>query len=167
MRMRYVSTMKKFLPLLLLLSSPALADSPRDAVQRLSACVSGNDAAACREEVTASSVSLYDRFAKYRLMHCLPQPVRYESQKTSGAHRIVRASAPTGESRRFFRLWMVEEEGGWKLDIPASLKASLGENWQKTVDGTEALYLLMKKQLGDKLGCAMIQGMAEDKVKNR
>jgi hypothetical protein len=159
--------MKRYLLLLLFLAAPAIADAPKDALSRLNRCIAANDSAACREEVTANSIALYDRFAQHRLMHCLPHDVEAVSQRNAGPFRVVRVSATVGQEKRYLRLWMAEEEGAWKLDIPASLTSGLGENWENTVNGTEALYVLMKRQLGDKLGCAVIQGMAEDQARKR
>jgi hypothetical protein len=152
--------------LLFFLTSPAHATTPQATVEQLNACVAAADSEACRPHITASSDAVFQRFAALQLFECLPQPVTFASEQRMGVHRVVRVRATVNDAPRHFRLWMAEEEGAWKLDIPASLEASLGKKWQQTVNATEALYTLMQAQLGGNVGCAMLQGMVEDKARS-
>ncbi len=142
---------------LLFLALPAEAATPRQTFDALNACVKKDDAPACREQVTASSVELYDRFAGYGLLHCLPQDAAYISEKKSGAHRLVRAQ--TGEG--MVRLLFVEEEGAWKLDVPETLHTGLGPKWRQRVNAIEQVYVMMKTKLGSRMNCALVQGLAK------
>ena len=59
------------------------------------------------------------------------------------------------------RLFFSQEQGKWKLDIPASLQSGIGNDWQKRVDMTEQVYLMLKQKLGSKMDCSMLQAMVK------
>lgn len=134
------------------------ADSPpKQAFDALNQCVKASDAATCRTLITASSAPLYDRFISYGLLHCLPKEVAYISEEPAGNYTIIRAAT----DKKTLRLSFVEEAGLWKLDIPNTLQAGIGANWQKQVNMTEQLYLLMRQQMGGQLDCGMVRGLAQ------
>lgn len=147
----------------LLWASPAHAQEVRGAFTALNTCLLGGAPTKCRAMLTASSLELYDRITGYDVMDCLPKETTYVSEQASGKHMMVRASTKLGETVRFLRLAFIREKGAWKLDIPFSLRLAIGENWQKQVSMTEQLYLFMRQQLGGKLNCAAVQGLAAGK----
>jgi hypothetical protein len=148
--------------LLLLGTSPVHADmaSPQSSFGRIIQCVKKEDTHGCRQLLTASSVSLYDRFVSYDLMRCLPKNASYISHQKSNGAVILRASATVGGNKRYMRLMLSEEEGQWKLDVPESLRLGMGENWEKQIQMTEQLYLVMKQQMGVQLTCEMAENLA-------
>ncbi|MBY0406922.1 MAG: hypothetical protein K2Q01_04470 [Rickettsiales bacterium] len=155
--------MKKILALTLaaVIASPANADTVKAATARLAACVQARDVSACRENLTAGSVELYDRFTGYDLMDCLPEEARYRSHVAEGEDTaLVRAYVTSGGKKNGVRLVMQQEEDKWKLDIPESLHRGLGEKWEDQLNATEQVYLLLRSQLGDRLNCASIRGLA-------
>jgi len=160
--------MKKIYPLSLFLClldiAPAFAvDTPRQSFERLNRCAQAAELN-CRDMVTASSVEIYDRFASHNLVHCLPRDAVYASEKTVGSQSTIRASIGKGANKRFMRVILAEEEDEWKLDLPESLRVGMGENWEKQLDMSEELYLMMKNQFGTALNCAALQNLMQPKV---
>lgn len=147
--------------LLFLLGSPyALAEnSAKSSFEHISECVQKGDVDGCHGLLTASSEPLYTRFVDYDLVSCLPKNIGYISQKKSGSHVIIRSSVSVGDNTRYTRLAFVEEEGQWKLDVPESLRIGMGENWQKQIDATEQIYLMLRQQMGNQLNCGMIENL--------
>ncbi len=142
------------------LAVPAFANTPKEAFNALNACARTGKSGECREEVTASSAGLYDRFASYGLTKCLPKDVSFVSQSKSGAYSVVRASTEAlGGQKRYMRFYFVQEEGRWKLDVPESLRVSMGENWESQVNAAEQVYLALNSQFGGQMGCQAVQGV--------
>jgi len=137
--------------------------APQDSITQLNQCLPKTDPSACRALVTASSVALYNRFVSYDLLKCLPQPVTYVSQEHKGAQTIIRSSVMVNGTQRFLRLIYVEEEGKWKLDIPESLHLSMGNNWEKQVNMTEQIYVMLKQQMGEQFSCNTLLTLVKPK----
>lgn len=144
---------------LLPLAAHAADKRVQETASRLSACVRDRSAETCRDNMTASSVALFDRFASYNLMDCLPQSATYLSQKPEGAAMLVRATVVTNEKKSVVKLIFQQEEDRWKLDLPETLRRGIGENWEGQVDATEKVYLLLRSQMGDNLNCTMIRNL--------
>lgn len=139
------------------IAAPAhAASTPKAAFARLNACVKSEDPAPCRDDVTASSVELYDRFAEYDLLPCLPKNIAYVSELKNGNRTIVRGSTEWQGKPRIMRFHFAKEENQWKLDLPATLQAGLGQNWKQRVDSTEQLFLGIRHQLGSQFSCQAI-----------
>ncbi len=148
-------------------ASAFAAGSARDSFDSINNCVKNEDAQGCKDLFTASSFPLYDRFASYGLMNCLPKDAAFDSQKEDGSYTMIRASATDTGSQRFMRLYFAQEEGKWKLDVPYSLSKSMGKNWEKQIEMVENIYLLMKQQLGGQLDCNMIRALVQPKTKKK
>jgi hypothetical protein len=152
-----------FLSLFLLVGANAFAteSGAKKSFDKINNCVQKEDKQGCKDLFTASSASLYNRFMSYGLMGCLPKDAQYVSQKEVGSHVMIRASATDLGKQRFMRLFFVEEEGQWKMDVPESLRTSMGKNWEKQIELTEQIYLLMKSQLGAQLDCKTIRNLVK------
>lgn len=143
-------------------ATPVCAESAKDSFTRLKSCVSTNQPGACREQITASSVEMFDRFASYGLLSCLPSDATYVSQAKTGEYTVVRASTKQlGQKPKNLRLVFAKEENDWKLDIPESLHGALGEKWEQQVTLTEQLYLALKAQLGEQMGCGAVRKLVQ------
>ena len=157
----------RLLPLvlpLLLFAPPAFADSTKAALTRINECLKTHQDKTCRDVITKGSQALYTRFTNHDLMGCLPSKVIYMSEQAYGKSIVVRASSQVNDTTRYMRL-VLSKESLWKLDIPASLKLSMGENWEKQVEMTEKIYLMMKQQMGAQLNCEAIRALANTKVR--
>lgn len=153
---------------MLFASTSAYAEgTARDSFDSINNCVKKEDTQGCKDLFTASSFPLYDRFASYGLMNCLPKDAEFDSQKQDGSYVMIRASATDTGNKRFMRLFFAQEEGKWKLDVPYSLSKSMGKNWEKQIEMVEQIYLLMRQQLGSKLDCNMIRGLVQPKTKKK
>ncbi len=157
-----------FLILLLITSQNAFAaetteTSARDSFEQINSCVQKEDAQSCKDLFTASSSSLYTRFMSYGLMNCLPKDAQYVSHQYLGKMIMLRASVTDLGKSRFMRLFFVEEEGRWKLDVPESLRTAMGKNWQQQIELTEKIYLVMRQQFGSKLDCNTIRSLVNAK----
>ena len=153
-----------FLVLFLIISKNAFAtesteSSARDSFEQINTCVQNNDKQGCKDLFTASSASLYNRFMSYGLMNCLPKDAKYISHQYLGKVIMIRASVTDLGKTRFMRLFFVEEEAQWKLDVPESLREAMGKNWQQQIEITEKIYLVMREQFGAKLDCTTIRGL--------
>ena len=151
--------------LLSLIANPAFAlakteDTVKTAANRIAACVESRNANDCRENITASSASLFNRFVNYNLMDCLPQSVTYLSKKPIKKAMQVRVQTTSNDKKTIARLIFQQEENTWKLDIPESLRQGIGENWESQLNATEQVYLMLKGQMGDKINCGMIRNLA-------
>lgn len=154
--------MRKISSLILLaalLPQPAFAETVKDAANRVTACIKARDAQTCRDNITASSVDIYNRFVSYDLMDCLPQKAAYVSSTPKGDAMLVRATVTTNDKKSNVRLIFQQEEDRWKLDIPETLRQGIGDNWEGQVNATEQVYLMLKKQMGGQLNCSMIRNL--------
>ncbi len=149
----------------LLANSPVFAgeSSARDSFEKINNCTRKEDIQSCRDLFTASSISLYDRFMSYGLVNCLPKDAEYDSQQNLGNTMLIRASVTDLGKKRYMRLFFVEEEGSWKLDVPESLRTAMGKDWEKQIEITENIYLLMRSQFGAKLDCNTIRSLVNVK----
>ncbi|MBV8938282.1 MAG: hypothetical protein JO089_00390 [Alphaproteobacteria bacterium] len=147
--------------MMLLSPFPAFAEESgaKAAFSHLIRCIGARNAPACRGLLTADSVELYNRFVDYGLMQCVPSGIDYVSQQRADPYVIIRAGVVTGGVRRFMRLIFAREAGNWKLDVPESLRAALGEKWRQRVALTEQLYIALRQQMGPLQNCAMVQRM--------
>ena len=151
---------------LLFLSSAVCAfaeSSAKASFEAINACVKKDDTVACKDYFTANSMSLYTRFMSYGLMECLPKNAEYYSEEPKDKNILLRAAVTQNDKQRYMRLIFSEEEGKWKIDVPESLRISMGKNWGNQVNMTEQVYLLMKKRMGDQLNCSMILGLVKAK----
>lgn len=150
-----------FLSLFLLVNTSVSAATvtAKDSFESINNCVQKEDKQGCKDLLTASSASLYSRFMSYGLMNCLPKDAGYVSQQKIGNYVMIRASVTDNSKKRFMRLFFVEEEGTWKLDVPESLSTSMGKNWEQQIEVVEQLYLLMKQQFGTQLDCRAIRNL--------
>jgi hypothetical protein len=148
--------------LLLLLPLPTLADaSPEQSFNAIIAhCITTTDKS-CRNHFTASSYSLYDRFTSYGLMRCVPKDAHFISTIPGATHTILRAATGSPGHERVMRLAFKPDGDDWKLDVPESLRIGMGENWQKQVDTTEQIYLVLRAQFGGELNCQAVQALAK------
>jgi hypothetical protein len=144
----------------------AAARTPVETFTAINQCIEKETTPGCRDLVTASSISLYDRFVSYGLVRCLPQHSTFISQERKGNSIIIHASATTQGNVRKMRLVLAEEEGEWKLDIPESLHLAMGDKWEQQVTMTEQVYLMMKKNLGAQLNCDAIMSLVKPKQAN-
>ncbi len=132
----------------------------REAFTALNNCLLSKTPSTCRSMLTGSSLPLYDRISSYDVMDCLPQKTDYIAEEKKDGHVWVRAQTTLGEKTRLLRVAFTKEKGTLKLDIPASLARAIGPKWEKQVNAVEAVYLMLKAQLGGKLNCATVQGLA-------
>ena len=165
--MRHIIKITIFLSLITNAAVAKSEDAVKIAAIRIATCVESRNEAACRDNITASSISLFSRFANYDLMDCLPQSVTYLSKKPMKKSMQVRAQATTNDKKTNVRLVFQQEENVWKLDIPESLRQGIGENWESQLNATEQVYLLLKAQMGDKLNCGMIRNLASGLVSDK
>ncbi len=142
-------------------ASAHAASNARDTFNALNACAKSHEIDNCREDLTASSVAMFDRFNGYGLADCLPSDVTYVSESKSGQHDIIRAKTTYNGTQRYMRLIFSMEENKWKLDVPASLERSMGPKWEKQVQTIETMYLLLRQQMGGKLDCSTVQALAK------
>ncbi len=156
-----------FLFMFFSVDASAFAKSPHESFESINSCVQKNDSKTCRDLFTKSSQPLYDRFMSYGLMDCLPKDGQYVSQEKIAGGVMVRASVTDNNKQRFMRLIFVEEEGGWKLDTPESLRLAMGKNWQQQIEVAEQLYLLMKKQFGSELNCSALKTLVKAKKQDK
>ena len=153
-------SVRKLLPILgVLISFPALADTPRAAFDGLLQCLS-READACRDYFTEDSQPLYDKVVTYELARCVPQDVEYVSEITKGGVKFVRARIREGKSERVARLAFSRENAVWKMNVPETLKHGIGPKWQAYVNATEQGYLFMQAQMGKKIGCDAVKVLA-------
>lgn len=143
-----------------LFSASYAADGVKEAANRVASCIQSRNAPACRENITASSLELFNRFEGYDLMDCLPQKATYIAKKPLENSMQVRVQVTTNEKKSIVRLIFQQEEEAWKLDIPESLRAGIGNNWENELNATEQLYLMLKSQMGSNLNCGMIRNLA-------
>jgi hypothetical protein len=143
---------------------PAFASAPgtaKDTFLRLNDCATSRAITGCRDDVTEDSHALFDRFDGYGLASCLPDDVTFMSQTALKNHTIIRAKTAATGKTRYLRLLFSKEHSKWKLDIPASLHQSMGEDWEKRLSLIEALYVALRQQMGDKLDCNTARALAK------
>lgn len=150
---------KRLLLIGLLLPSPALAETVPQAVEKLAACVTARDVPACRQRLTAASLPVFERFAAYKLMGCLPESAGYLAHSLKKPFALVDARISLSQEDYKTSLVFRREHGFWKLDLPETLRRGLGEQWEGRLGMVENLYLMMKSQLGDKLNCDSIRAL--------
>jgi hypothetical protein len=141
---------------------PAWAITPSVPVDSLKTCILNNDAASCKTLLTPNSFTLFDRFASYGLLVCVPSNWTVESEKRQNASTIITASIPASNRSRYITRMVYR---GNKLDIPASLRLGMGEKWESKINLSEQLYLMMKQNMADKLTCDTIASIIEPKGK--
>jgi hypothetical protein len=146
----------------LLALAPAAAyagSTPQESFDAVSQCLHRHDTKHCRSQLTADSLSIYDRFVSYGLVQCIPADVTMVSQEPRDRAMLIRASAQVNDKKRIMRLIFVQDKNDWKLDIPESLHSAMGDNWESQVAMTEQLYLMLRPQMGDQINCSMIQNL--------
>jgi hypothetical protein len=143
------------------LSSPAHAATPgKEGFALLKRCIMENDANFCRRILTPNSYEMFDRFASYRLMPCLPTDFDYETEATKDAQTIVKADMPAGNNLHYvLRMIFSNTPQGPRLNIPASLYMGLGPKWETKIQLSEQIYLMMRQNMGDNLTCDMLNGL--------
>jgi hypothetical protein len=93
-------------------------------------------------------------------MPCLPTDFSYVSEEAAEGHIIVKATMPAGGGQEYIlRLVFTGTAQGPRLDIPASFKRGLGDDWNNKIEMSEQIYLMMKQNMGDKLTCDMLNGL--------
>lgn len=149
--------MKTFLPLLFIFfySAAMAADTPaRASFENFRMALDNNDAAMAHTYVAMSGQPLFDRFASYGLLPCLPKDSQFISEQKAGNYQMVVAGL-TGlnDKWQIVRLYFSKENAGYAFDMHETLRRGLGEKWQTQVNVIEQLYLLAKAQMGDALTC--------------
>lgn len=135
-----------------------------DAYNTVRRCVMENDVNYCHTILTPDSQDIFNRFVSYKLMPCLPTDFTYTSEEDSPEQSTVKITMPAGGGKMYVaRLVFANTREGLKLDIPASLKRGLGDDWQNKIQLTEQVYLMMKQNMGDKLTCDMLNSLVEPK----
>jgi len=151
--------MRKLLLIGLLFPFPALADTPREAFEGLSQCLS-REANSCQDYFTTSSQPLYEKVVTYDLARCVPQDAEYVSEIAQGKVKLVRVRIREGESERIARLVFSKENAIWRMNLPETLKRGLGPKWENYVTMTEQGYLFMQAQMGRPMGCDAVKALA-------
>ena len=146
---------------LLLQAHPTQAVTTDVPVEHLRDCILNNDSGGCRSLLTTASYSLFDRFASYKLLVCVPSNWTVESQKRQGNATILTVSIPASNRSRYITKLVYQ---GTKLDLPASLRLGMGEKWENKIKFSEQIYLMMKQNLGAKLTCDTISSIVEPKT---
>lgn len=165
--MRYIRIMKKlFFTLLLFFPFTAQAQTAQGTVEEMHNCLK-REASACGSYFTESSQELYQKALARNGARCLPEEITYASEKEffiagmpKGSHRLVRIRFVAGEEVHYSNLVVTREQQSWKLNLPQSLRRSLGENWQRYVNASEAALLLAETQLKQPVPCEMIRSLA-------
>ena len=155
--------MKYFFLLLLpliLLAQPARADGAKDVFIAFNKCLITSKPAQCRGFLTADSLELYDRVSGYDVMDCMPKKTDFVSEQPLGEYEVIKAQTQVGDTVRPLKMYFTKEEDSWKLDLPYSLRVSMGENWEKQVKMTEQIYLVLRAQLQGKIDCTAVQNLA-------
>jgi hypothetical protein len=155
--------MKYWLYLFLLLS-PALAEAASSAglqgFNTMKNCVMQNDANYCHSVITPDSYPLFDRFFAYKLMPCLPTDFTYQNEVAQVDGILVTATMPASNDRHYTaKMVFLPTPSGLKFDLPQSLKAGMGPNWENKIQLSEQLFLMMKANMGDKLNCDVIYSL--------
>ncbi|HEU5047906.1 MAG TPA: hypothetical protein VFT64_08705 [Rickettsiales bacterium] len=158
--------MKKILALALLtlpLQAHAEAIGPQG-LAKVKQCIMQNNTALCHAVLTQNSYALFDKFANYQLLPCLPTDFEYVDEKSAGAgETIVKASLPKDSGHDYyFKMVFVNGNGGAKVDLPQTLQMGLGPDWKKKMDMSEQLFLMLSQNTQNKqLTCQVLQNMAE------
>lgn len=158
--------MKKILALaILLLPFQANAELVgQQGLAKIKQCIMQNNTAFCHSVLTPSSYQLFDKFAGYQLLPCLPTDFEYTSeQKAAAGETIVKASLPRDAQHNYaFKMVFVGSHGAAKLDLPETLQIGLGPDWQKKMNMSEQLFLMLSQSTKNKqLTCQVLQDMAE------
>lgn len=154
------------LPALILafpLSAPAEEPDLRPSIERFNACVQQQNGEPCLGLLTAGSLPLYRRIMTDGLMPCLPADAVYVSQAPQGQEIVVRATTQVTGKPSIMRLRFTQENAAWKLNMPATLEAGMGDQWQQRLNTAEQIYLLLQQQAGGALNCAVLQGLVRSK----
>src|SRR4051812_13050241 len=103
-----------FCALLAIILMPAPANalpvSAHATFDRMVGCVRQSRLEACQNDVTTDSKDIYRRFASYGLIRCLPDSIRFVSEKKQGDHLWIRASTQSGNQDYSLRLAFTAEE---------------------------------------------------------
>lgn len=124
---------------------------------QLQHCLQTEPANVCRDYLTAASATYYDKLTDYDLLRCIPTNGKVLSETPAGSYRMIKIEAHTEDgSRARTKLAYVQEDGAWKLDVPQTLRAGLGEKWKQTVDLTEQLFLAVRARGHQYVTCETI-----------
>lgn len=154
--------MRKLLLMLpLLLPVVSHAETPgMQGFKAIKQCIMQNDTRTCHAAMTQGSYEIFDKFSSYQLMPCLPTDFKYQSERNAGAKTIVKAEMPQDNNNNYyFRMVFVKQASQEKLDLPATLHAGLGDNWQNKLDTSEQIFLLMRQNMQGKLTCDVLQNL--------
>lgn len=156
--------MHRIFPLLLavvsLLPLQASATPAEVGFEQAKQCIMQNDATFCHKVLTAESYPLFDRFMSYKLMPCLPTDFTYKSESTEAGFTVVKATQPAPDNRvRIIRLAFTAADT--KLDVPASLRIGLGEDWQNKLQLAENIFLMLRANAGGNLTCDQLEGLVK------
>ncbi len=146
---------------LLPLSAHAESTTGKRGLTAVKQCIMSNDSRLCHQFMTPDSYEIFDRFASYKLMPCLPTDFTYESEHVAGEKTIVKATMPADNRTSYiFRLVFM---GGKdvKLDLPETLHTGLGEKWRDKLNLTEQIFLMMRDHMQDKVTCDAIWGLVK------
>ncbi len=145
-----------------LLPTQSHASTGKKGFEALKQCVMQNDATLCHEAITTDSRELFDRFASYKLMPCLPTNFTYESEQQANEFTIVKTSMPAPDNRQhILRLAFADSEGKPRLNINESLRIGLGDNWQNKIQMAENLFLMIRANAGGDFSCNQLNGLVK------
>lgn len=150
--------MKKLLLCLMLFSSPALADTPKQAFEGLIQCLK-REPNSCGSYFTHDSQALYRKVVDYDLARCVPTDSSYISDAPNGKVQLVRVKIVDKNSEHTARLAFMQESAMWKLSVPETLSRGIGTEWQSKVAATEQIFLMLKTQMQGNLGCEAISAL--------
>lgn len=147
----------------LLVATSAQAEHPGKAgFDRVKNCVMQNDAAICRATLTQPSHELFDRFASYKLMPCLPTNFTYKNEEVNGGTTLVRATMPASNNRiHTLKLAFSGSGNDLRLDLPESLQRGLGEDWENKIQLAEQLFLFIRANSGGNFNCDQLNGLVK------
>jgi hypothetical protein len=147
--------MKKLLLCLMLLSSPTLADTPKQAFEGLTQCLK-RDPNSCSNYFTHDSQALYQKIINYDLARCAPTNMSYISDAQNGKAQLMRIKIVENNTEYAARLAFMRENRVWKLSLPETLSRGIGAEWQSRVAATEQIFLMLKNQMHGNVGCEAI-----------
>lgn len=136
------------------------ADTAKTSFIKAGNCVREGKKGGCSDYITQGSKELYKRFSSYDLEACLPKNINYISEQKLGKYIWVKAEVIAGNSSRYANLAFVKEKGRFLLDIPQSMQRAIGGDWEKRLEMTERIYVMLKQQTGGKLDCSVVQSLA-------
>jgi hypothetical protein len=130
-------------------------------------CIMHNDPGFCRAHMTPSSYDLFDRFASYKLMPCLPTDFSYVMEKPGDGFTEVRASFPESANKvDLFWVVFATTPQGPLIDLPQTFRKGFGPKWQNRIMMAEQVYLMMRENMGDNLTCDTLTGLFKPNGRN-